>query len=157
MQQKPGADNPPEFEGGRDERPSILVGNQNVFLQIETDGSWQSQSGDGRKWAAADNRDRPARDLRVRVLQGASSDDCRQFRQGANVRIVFGAGQQIIVTLPAGTHDPIVTSTVSLHNGGGGRLESTAPGAITQVSVGGRDCNVSGQVRIEICLKGNAC
>jgi hypothetical protein len=151
--QKPKPDDK-DVRSRQDERPPILVGNPTMFLQIERDGTWQRDGADGKRWTAKDDRERTARDLRVRVRQGNAA--CQDFRRGANVNIMFGNGDVLNVTLAG--RDPHVVSTVPLNEAGAGRLQAAEPSPVRRVTVAGHpSCDVSGTVEIEICLKGDRC
>jgi hypothetical protein len=142
----------------RDERPSIIVRNQKMILEL-TEGTWQEQgSSGGRTWTAVDNYARPAKDLRVRIVQG--NDTCEGVRKGSPVTIVFGDGSpphDLVVKLD--DMNPLFVSSVGLTKTSEHLLEGPEPSPLRRVIVGGHGpCELSGgDVRIELCLKGQNC
>jgi hypothetical protein len=143
----------------RDERPSIIVRNQKMVLEL-TEGKWQEKGNSGGKtWTAIDNRGRPATDLRVRVVQG--SDTCQGVREGSPVTILFGSGSPPaqILTVNLEGKDPLFVSSVGLTKTSEQLLEGPEPSPLRRVTVAGHSpCELSGgQVRIELCLKGESC
>ena len=141
----------------RDERPSIIVRNQKMVLEL-TEGTWQEQGSGGKTWTALDDRGREAKDLRVRVVRG--NESCQGVRLGSPVTILFGDGSpphRLVVNLEG--INPLFVSTVGLSKTSDQRLEGPDPSPLRRVTVAGHGpCELSGgQVRIELCLKGESC